>query len=163
MRDMVWIISTAQADGIAMGWAPPTSSQAAMQRMGRTRFPPASREYRIASWILTGARSKTAASSASFTVAAFPSMYALKSKAGGVGKLSSWTVSSLVRIAETERPNLGVGFLTFGGATRGKEGFLKGRDLGWSLIEGTHVLKLIEFILKIFRKDLDFNGESNES
>ncbi|KAK9165599.1 hypothetical protein Scep_000790 [Stephania cephalantha] len=44
IRDMVWIISTAQAAGMAEASSPPTSSQAAMQRAGRTRFPPARRE-----------------------------------------------------------------------------------------------------------------------
>ena len=45
MRDMVWMNSMAQADGSACSMVPPTSSQAARQSAGRTRFPPARSEY----------------------------------------------------------------------------------------------------------------------
>ena len=40
-------LEAAHAAGIAVDSWPPTSSQAAMQRTGRTRLPPARREYRI--------------------------------------------------------------------------------------------------------------------
>ena len=45
MRDMVWMNSIAQAEGSACSMWPPTSSHAAKQRAGLTRFPPAKREY----------------------------------------------------------------------------------------------------------------------
>lgn len=45
MSDMVWMNSIAQADGRACSMLPPTSSQAARQRAGLTRLPPASSEY----------------------------------------------------------------------------------------------------------------------
>lgn len=51
MRDMVWIISVLTAVGIAVSIVPPNISHAAIVRTGRTRLPPAIREYRIASQI----------------------------------------------------------------------------------------------------------------
>lgn len=45
MRDMVCSISMAQAVGMAWLMLPPTASQAARHRQGRTLFPPANREY----------------------------------------------------------------------------------------------------------------------
>lgn len=74
MSDIVWIISTAQADGMAVISFPPTSSQAAMQRSGRILLPPARREYRMDSWIFIGCWRETAASKALFTEFAFSSM-----------------------------------------------------------------------------------------
>lgn len=52
ISDDAWIISTAQAAGIAVDSWPPTSSQAARQSTGLTRLPLESREYLIASRIL---------------------------------------------------------------------------------------------------------------
>ncbi len=46
-RRTVWIISVAQAVGMAASIEPPSISAAARVRMGRMRFPPAIREYRI--------------------------------------------------------------------------------------------------------------------
>ena len=43
-EDMVWIISSAQAVGMAISIVPPMSSHAAMVRHGRMRLPPARRE-----------------------------------------------------------------------------------------------------------------------
>jgi hypothetical protein len=48
MSDMVCSISMAQAVGIACCALPPTASQAARHRHGRTRLPPASSEYLLA-------------------------------------------------------------------------------------------------------------------
>lgn len=45
MSDMVCSISMAQAVGMACAMLPPTASHAASARHGRTRLPPASREY----------------------------------------------------------------------------------------------------------------------
>lgn len=45
IKDMVCMNSMAQAEGRACSMLPPTNSQAARQRAGRTRFPPASKEY----------------------------------------------------------------------------------------------------------------------
>ncbi|GMP32526.1 hypothetical protein CsSME_00006236 [Camellia sinensis var. sinensis] len=75
MSDMVWIISTAQAIGTASDSSPPTSSHEARQRIGRTRLPPARREYLIAWWIFIGSCNGTASSSALFTFVAFVFMY----------------------------------------------------------------------------------------
>mmetsp|Transcript_19346 Transcript_19346/g.49217 ORF Transcript_19346/g.49217 Transcript_19346/m.49217 type:complete len:263 (-) Transcript_19346:437-1225(-) len=47
MRLMVCTISMAHAVGMAAWMSPPTSSQAARVSAGRTRLPPASREYRM--------------------------------------------------------------------------------------------------------------------
>lgn len=45
MSDIVCSISMAQAVGMAWLMEPPTASQAARHRQGRTRLPPASSEY----------------------------------------------------------------------------------------------------------------------
>ena len=66
MRLMVCIISSATAVGIATSCDPPSISHAAMQRTGRMRFPPAMREYDIASHMRSvwGTRDATDAASA---------------------------------------------------------------------------------------------------
>ena len=45
MSDIVCSISIAQAAGMAVLRSPPTASQAARHKHGRTRLPPASSEY----------------------------------------------------------------------------------------------------------------------
>ncbi|KAG5405772.1 hypothetical protein IGI04_011891 [Brassica rapa subsp. trilocularis] len=80
IRELVWIISTAQAADMAIASSPPTSSHAAMQSRDLTRFPPASSEYRTASWIVRGFKSGKETSRAAFTDSALPIIYDLKSK-----------------------------------------------------------------------------------
>jgi len=70
MRDMVWIISSAHAVGMATSMVPPMSSQAATQRQGRMRLPPASSEYLMdscrRSGYISGTESERACSMAAF-------------------------------------------------------------------------------------------------
>ena len=51
----MWISSSEQAIGINPGAGCPTASAAAMAKIGRTRFPPAMRLYRMLSWSVVGA------------------------------------------------------------------------------------------------------------
>ena len=46
--------STAHANGKAVDEEPPHASAAPIVRIGRIRFPPANRLYRIALWIVVG-------------------------------------------------------------------------------------------------------------
>mmetsp|Transcript_1823 Transcript_1823/g.4667 ORF Transcript_1823/g.4667 Transcript_1823/m.4667 type:complete len:283 (-) Transcript_1823:482-1330(-) len=70
IRLMVCTTSMAQAVGIAHAMSPPTNSQAAKVRAGRTRLPPARSEYLMASSSTSGWRCGSALSSASFTMTA---------------------------------------------------------------------------------------------
>mmetsp|Transcript_15015 Transcript_15015/g.32260 ORF Transcript_15015/g.32260 Transcript_15015/m.32260 type:complete len:202 (-) Transcript_15015:327-932(-) len=54
ISDMVWIISSAHAVGMATEESSVNISHAAMHRAGRMRLPPASSEYRIDSWTESG-------------------------------------------------------------------------------------------------------------
>src|SRR5512139_2631050 len=56
IREYVWTYSTAHANGSRSPSLPPTAFPAARRRTGRTRFPPAVREYAIASRSGEGAR-----------------------------------------------------------------------------------------------------------
>jgi hypothetical protein len=68
------------AGGGAQASRPPAMPHAARHSAGRTRFPPASSAYRIASWSAAGGSPVgMAASRARFTAAARSPMYALKS------------------------------------------------------------------------------------
>jgi hypothetical protein len=88
MRDMVWIISNAIAVGRATRWASSrvgaNISAAARHRTGRTRFPPAMREYRIASLtrsVLGGSTEATVSSSIASMAGRRLVMYSPRSKA----------------------------------------------------------------------------------
>mmetsp|Transcript_18638 Transcript_18638/g.56304 ORF Transcript_18638/g.56304 Transcript_18638/m.56304 type:complete len:229 (+) Transcript_18638:1430-2116(+) len=81
MSDMVWIISMAQAAGMAHSTVPPTSSAAARHSAGRTRLPPASNEYRIDSFTSSGYCMGTDLSRAWSMSSARCFMYCLKSNA----------------------------------------------------------------------------------
>ncbi|KAL3845109.1 hypothetical protein ACJIZ3_002512 [Penstemon smallii] len=75
-------------------WISDMVSQAARQSMGRTRFPPARREYLIASWIFIGFCNGIASSRALFTFFAFDFMYSLKLKVGWVKDISGLVINS---------------------------------------------------------------------
>jgi len=93
MRDMVCNISMAQAAGMAVSSSPPKSSQAAKQSTGRTLFPPAKSEYRIASRSFTGCCNGTALSNARFTACALATIKARKSNLCGSATFS-WGFST---------------------------------------------------------------------
>ena len=80
---IVWIISKAAAVGMAASLLPPNISQAARHKTGRTRFPPAMREYLIASEIksVMGGSILTQVSSRAFVISGCIDMtYSFKSK-----------------------------------------------------------------------------------
>lgn len=103
IRELVWIISTAQAADMAVVSSPPTSSHAAMQSRDLTRFPPASSEYRTASWIVRGFKSGKETSRAAFTDSALPIIYDLKSKVELLRFLSGGIMSPLREVRADER------------------------------------------------------------
>ena len=84
MRDMVWIISSATAVGMAIASVPPNISHAARHRTGLTLLPPAISEYLMESEIkfVMGGSGLTTDSSRAFVIAGcFDMMYAFRSKA----------------------------------------------------------------------------------
>mmetsp|Transcript_34868 Transcript_34868/g.74342 ORF Transcript_34868/g.74342 Transcript_34868/m.74342 type:complete len:146 (-) Transcript_34868:73-510(-) len=93
---MVWIISRATAVGMAMSCVPPTISHAARQSTGRMRFPPAMREYPIASHILSvwGIRDFTDAARASSIGPFFDRRYSSRLKAVDVDEVVADSLSA---------------------------------------------------------------------
>jgi len=78
---IVWIISRATAVGMATSSSPPNISQAAKQRTGRIRFPPAMSEYRMDSEIrsVCGSGLTTDSSNAFVIAGCFAMIYSPRS------------------------------------------------------------------------------------